>query len=201
MEELWHSRKGGREKATAVLRVIMRGKPKPSLALPSVWLSLDGNVLLHSVSHKPPLILDLLLTSRCLTIDPPGLCVFMWLYVSGWAERVIVKRGTGWGGLQAPVSPPTPSHSYSPLWVLALWGCRCWIRRWGRGGKLAYLCGILLFSVIWIMIAPSLIPSLFFLSTLSCKHRLPAHSLVFLSVCRSVSFPSLCCLTLAYHAN
>lgn len=27
------------------------------------------------------------LTACCLTIDPPGLCAFIQLYVSGWAEE------------------------------------------------------------------------------------------------------------------
>lgn len=58
-----------------------------------------------------------------------------------------------------------------------------------RGGNLAYLCGILLFSTIWIVIAPTLLPSLFLLSTLSRKHRLSSHSLVRLCAALLPSLP------------
>lgn len=208
MEELWHSWKGGREKETAVLRVIMRGKPKPSLALPSVWLSLDGNVLLHSVSDEPSLISHLWATPPRFTMDPPGFVRFyatlcIWL---GWEGDSEERYRMGWGGGAGspcePPHPPTPSHFYSPLWVLAVWGCRCWIRRWGRGGKARLsLWNFIIFS--YLDHDRSLSHSLPVLPFHLVMQTQASRTSPRLSVCPSaaVSFPSLCCLTLAYHAN
>lgn len=86
----------------------------------SVWLTLDGNVLLHSFSPCLPSS-DLLLTPCCLTIDPLGFSVFMWLCVSGWSGRGWWWRWRWWrrgvqdGELRTPHDPPLAlSLSTSP---------------------------------------------------------------------------------------
>ena len=139
MEELWHSWKGERERERERERnsciesdyereaVAKSGSPL------SVWLTLDGNVLLHSFSPGLPSS-DLLLTPCCLTIDPLGFSVFMWLCVSGWSERGWWwwwwwrrrrrrRRGVQDGGLRTPHDPPPPpslppSTSPPPIPVL-----------------------------------------------------------------------------------
>lgn len=149
------------------------------------WQRFAVQLLSLSSLHLLSVIDSLLLNNRPSRVVYIYVTVCIWL---GWGGGG--GEGYRMGGCKPPWSPhPASSRSCSPLWAPALWSWRCWIRRSGRGGNLAYLCGILFFSTIWIMMAPALLPSLFLLSTLSRKHRLSSHSLVCLSAALLPSLP------------
>lgn len=86
-------------------------------------------------------------------------------------------------GCCKPLWPPAPPLLLSTLSEALFYGTGGAESGSEAEGNLAYLCGILLFSTIWIMIAPILLPSLFLLFTLSRKHRLSSHSLARLPLC------------------
>lgn len=193
MEELWHSwkeKKRERERNSCIESDYEReavAKSGSRLFLTDTrWQRFAVQLLSLASLDLLSVIDSLLLNNR------PSRAV--WLCVSGWAEGRW-WRGVQDGGLQTPLAPPPPPPLLPFLFSTlseapALWSWRCWIRRSGRWGNLAYLCGILLFSTIWIMMAPALLPSLFLLSTLSRKHRLSSHNLVCLS---DALLPSLPC--------
>ena len=216
MEELWHSWKGERERERERERKkqlywewLWEGSCGQVWLSPLCLTDTRWQRFAAQLLSRPPIlrsVIDsLLLNNRPSRVQCIYVTVCIWLV---W-ERVVVvmvveeeeeeeERGTGWGAANPPWSPPSTlspslhlpsSHSCSPLWAPALWSWRCWIRRSHRGGNLAYLCGILLFSTIWIMMAPTLLPSLFLLSTLSRKHRLSSHSLVCLCAALLPSLP------------
>lgn len=97
-----------------------------------------------------------------------------------------IKGGDGGGyrmGCCKPLWPPAPPLLFSTLSEALFYGTGGAESGSEAEGNLAYLCGILLFSTIWIMIAPIHLPSLFLLFTLSRKHRLSSHSLARLPLC------------------
>lgn len=98
------------------------------------------------------------MTDCCLTIDPPGLCVFLQLYVSGWGDR-------GEGRALGSEAGGAESDSQA------------------KGENLAYLFwNFIIFNYLDQDDSPSLLPSLLLLSTLSRKHNVSSHSLVSLAV-------------------
>lgn len=100
-------RRGGGVGGTAALRVIMRGKLWPNLALLCLtdtrWQRFAAQLL-----SLAALIAYLLLTRSCSTIDPLGLCVRLYAYLAGlWR----------WGGVQdrIPMTPPPSVFMFSAL--------------------------------------------------------------------------------------
>lgn len=134
------------------------------------------------------------LTACCLTKDPPGLCVVIQLYVSGWAEG-----GDGevqnWGLLTSLIAHPPPVPALGSKAGGAESDSQA------EGESLAYLLwNFIIFNYLYQDSSPSLLPSLLLLSTLSRKHISSTHPSGCLSVF-CIPWLSMCCFTLAYHTD
>ena len=199
MKESWHSWKGRRERKKQLYwERLWDGSSgaksdSPLCVTDTRWQRFAAQLLALQLRF----ICYQFLTPRCLTIDSLGLCIYVWLCVSGWGRwrRRRVQDGGG-GGPANPCDPlPLPPCS-PPLWEKprpALWSRSCWISRVGPRGKILLICVefyyFRLFGSWWLRLS---FPSLFLRFTLSRKHRPSSLSLVRLSVWLSATLlPSL----------